>query len=399
MSSSPQPSAWRLGTRCVHAGHRPNLAHPAARSLAGPIVRGTAFLLDDEAYALRAAGRSTEAWIYGREKSPTVEDVERRLAALDGAERALVFGSGLAAMHALLMARLARGDRLLAARQLYGGTLGLLRELLPRMDVGLDLFDVTRPDEAAAALTERTALVFCESVSNPTLEVADVRALARLAHEHGALLAIDATFATPIAQRPLELGADLVHHSASKYLGGHDDLLAGVVCGSAEALAPVQAWRTRTGATLDPEAAFLLDRGLKTLHLRMAAHTAGAGAVAERLAAHPRVHRVLYPGRPDHPTHATAAEQLELAGGMVAFVVAGGDAAALRVARALELFVEAGTLGGVESLVSVPAAMSHVSLSPEERLAAGIEPGLVRLSVGIEDPADLIADLESALGA
>jgi cystathionine beta-lyase/cystathionine gamma-synthase len=227
--------------------------------------------------------------------------------------------------------------------------------------------------------------------------VSDVARIADVAHESGARVVVDATFATPILQKPLALGADLVVHSATKYLGGHSDLIGGAVCGSRELMKPVYRWLQLAGGCMDPHAAFLLDRGIKTLSLRMRAHAAGAQRVAEKLARHPRVRRVLYPGLASHPSHALAKKSLALPGGMLSFVVEGGDEAALRVVRALELALEASSLGGVESLVSLPFNTSHVKLSAAERAAVGIPPGLVRVSIGIEDPDDLIADFERAL--
>ena len=395
--SSPTPAVPASpATLCVHAGHRPSLAE---RSLVSPIVRSTAYVLDEEAYALRAAGRSHEAWIYTRERNPTQDGLEARLAALEGADGALAFASGMAALHALFALCLKRGDRLVVARQLYGGSAGLLAELSSRMGFDVLQVDVTDLTAVERGLSGEAALLFVESVANPTLEVADLPRLAELAHAAGARFGVDATFVTPLGQRPLALGADVVMHSASKYLGGHDDLLAGVLAADAETIAQVRRWRTLTGACLDPQASFLLDRGLKTLHLRMRAHAENARAVVEFLAGHARVTRVLWPGLASHPTHDVAERVLESPGGMVSFSVEGGGAEALRVAGALTLFLEAGTLGGVESLVSVPAAMSHVALTPDERLAAGIEPGLLRLSVGVEEADDLIADLAAALGA
>ncbi len=385
----------RLGTLCVHGGRS---APAAGEPLVGPLVRSVTFRLDDEAYALRAAGRSREARIYARETSPSVESLERRLAALEGAPRALAFASGMAALHALVLALLERGDHAVVSRDVYGGTAALVRELAPRLGV-----DVTaaRPtaDDVRAALRPTTRAVFCESISNPTLEVADVPALAAVARAAGARLVVDATFATPILQRPLELGADAVMHSATKFLGGHGDVVAGVVCGGEELVERCWTWRTRAGACLDPEAAWLVERSLATLALRVRAQSDGAAAVAAFLARHPRVERVHHPSLDTHPTAAVARRVLAGGGGMVSFVARGGDAAALALVRRLRLFQEAASLGGVESLASLPHNMSHVGLDERERAERGIAPGLVRLSIGLEDPRDLVDDLRSALDA
>ena len=389
------PNGTGLGTRCVHGGWRPGAAQ---RSAVLPIVQSSTFLLDDEAYAMRAAGRSDESRCYSRETNPTIEAVEGRLAVLEGAERALLFSSGMAAVHAVLLAGLDRGDRVACARELYGGSVSLVGELFPKLGVEVAWFDIADLDSARAASTG-AKLVLCESLSNPCLVAADLPALADLAHEAGGRLVVDATFATPIAQRPLELGADLVWHSATKALNGHDDVIAGVVAGDADSLRPIFAWRMRAGGCADPHAAWLVDRGLRTLHLRVRAQAEGARVIAAALAEHAEVERVLHPSLPDHPSHAVAERVLDLPGGMLSFVVRGGDARAQNCLRHLALFTEAASLGGVESLVSMPARMSHVHVSPDERARLGIGAGFVRASIGVEDPADLVADLEHALAA
>jgi cystathionine gamma-lyase len=385
-----------LATLCVHAGHRPTPADP---SLVPPIVRSTTFQLDDAAYALRAAGRSGEARIYARETSPTLEAVERRLAALEGADGALCFASGTAAMHALLLAALEQGDHVVASAELYGGTRVLLTRLLPRLGASFTAVDQGDARATERAFTARTKLVLTESIANPTIAVADVPLLAELAHAHGALLAVDATFASPVVQQPLALGADVVHHSATKYLAGHTDVTAGVLAfrGQPALARAAWSWRTGAGGCADPEAAFLLDRGLRTLHLRMRAHSENAARVAAFLAGRPEVLCVNHPSLPQHPSHAVGERVLRLPSGMLSFVLGGGDAAALRFARALELIVEAASLGGVESLVSLPFNMSHSHFNAAERAAMGVPPGMVRLSVGIEDPDDLVADVAQAL--
>jgi methionine-gamma-lyase len=249
------------------------------------------------------------------------------------------------------------------------------------------------------AFTARTKLVLIESIANPTITVADVPQLAELAHARGALLAVDATFASPVVQQPLALGADVVHHSATKYLAGHTDVTAGVLAfrGQPALARAAWSWRTAAGGCADPEAAFLLDRGLRTLHLRMRAHSENAARVAAFLASRPEVLAVNHPSLPQHPSHAVGKRVLRLPSGMLSFVIRGGDAAALRFARALELVVEAASLGGVESLVSLPFNMSHSHFTQGERASMGIPPGMVRLSVGIEDAEDLVADVAQAL--
>jgi methionine-gamma-lyase len=386
-----------LATRCVHAGHRPG----PADGLVPPVVRSTAFALDDEAYALRASGRSSRARIYSRENNPTVAACEARIAALEGAARTLLFASGMSALHALLLAVLERGDRIVTSGELYGGTRMLLRRLLPQLGVEDEVVDACDPGAVERALAPdgpRARLVLVESIANPTIRVCDVERIAELARSAGALLSVDATFASPLAQRPLELGAHVSHHSATKYLGGHSDVTAGVLSFADDALAErAWTWRTSAGGCLDPGAAALLDRGLRTLHLRMRAHSDNATRLAAFLTERPEVEAVFHPSLPGTPTYPAAQRALALPSGMLSFVIAGGDDAAARFARALELVIEAGTLGGVESLVALPARMSHAHFTPAERAAMGVPPGLVRFSVGIEDPDDLVADVAQAL--
>lgn len=388
------PQALRPRSLCVHGGYRASAREPA---VVAPIVRSSTFLMDDAGYAARAAGRSGDVATYSRETNPSLEVVEARLAALDGAESGLVFSSGMAALSSLFMGLTDTGDHVLASHCLYGGTGALFGRLLPRVGVTFDSVDITDLDAVRRGLRPETRIVFCESLSNPNLALADIPALAELARAAGALLVVDATFATPIAQRPLELGADVVLHSASKYLGGHSDLIAGVVTGTAQALDEVHWWRTRNGGCMDPGAAYLLDRGLRTLALRVAAQSAGASRLATYLEAHPKVERVLHPSLASHPQFADVERLLDEPGGMLSFIVKGGDEAGMACLRRLKLILEAPSLGGVETIASVPSHMSHVHISAEDRAAMGIPPGLVRLSVGIEDPDDLIADLEQAL--
>ncbi len=394
-TSGMSTPARKFATRCIHEGYR---ATPASPAVVAPLVQSTTFLLDDASYERMLDGRVDEARIYTRLGNPTLDVVQQRLASLEGTEHALVFASGMAALHAALLALLPRGGSILAQREIYGSSWDLMANQLGPLGFRLALADLSDERARRAAFDEhQPALVYCESVSNPTLHVADIPRLAREAHAGGAQLLVDATFASPALQRPAELGADLVFHSATKYLGGHSDLTAGVVCGSRAALKPVYRWLQLAGGCLDPHAAALLERGLKTLPLRVRAHCENARGLAERLARHPRVERVLHPSLATHPSHAVAREVLPGFGGMLSFVVKGGDAAALRFARALELALEASSLGGVETLVSLPFNTSHARLSSEQRAQAGIAPGFVRVSVGVEDLEDLVLDFEQAL--
>lgn len=380
-------------TRCVHAGHRPDAAAPW---LTTPVVRSSTFLQHPGAHALTDAGRWDEAWVYSRYGNPTVAAVEEHLAQLEGAEGCLLFGSGVAALHAALVAAAPPDGTVAMASQIYGGTRSILEaELAPR-GLGVVEFDLARP-ETLDGLGDVSAVIV-ESLSNPNLLVADLLAIAARCRDRGATLVVDATFATPLLQRPLELGADLVVHSATKALGGHSDLTAGVVAGRGERLERVRAVRKHLGAVLDPAPAALLERGLKTLALRVRAQVAGASALAQALEGHPQVEAVHYPGLESHPQHALAGELLSGPGSVLSFVHAGGDPALRPLVGRLGLALDAPSLGGVETLVSLPAFMSHVGLDAAARARAGIVPGLVRVAVGIEDAPDLIADFEQALG-
>ncbi|MBL8860446.1 MAG: aminotransferase class I/II-fold pyridoxal phosphate-dependent enzyme [Planctomycetes bacterium] len=388
---------WSPATLCVHAGHR---ASAAQRAVVAPLVHSTTFLLDDTAYSAMTQGRASEAWIYSRIRNPTLDVVQERIAALEGAERCVVFSSGMAAIHAALLATAqSGGSRVVAHREIYGSTWDLLAHLLAPLGIASEFVDLNDPRARGAALARGADVVYLESITNPSLDVPDLQVIATEAHAAGARVLVDATFATPLLQRPLDLGADLSIHSATKYLGGHSDLIGGCVSGQADLMARVFRWMQLAGGCLDPHAAFLLDRGLKTLPLRLECHQRNALELARRLAGHPRVERVLHPGLESHPAHERALRNLQGFGGMLSFVVRGGDEAALRAVRALRLALEASSLGGVETLVSLPCNTSHARMSAAERAAAGIPPGLVRVSVGIEDVADLAVDFERALTA
>ncbi|MBL8859141.1 MAG: aminotransferase class I/II-fold pyridoxal phosphate-dependent enzyme [Planctomycetes bacterium] len=392
---APDSKQHKPATVCVHGGYRATAENPA---VVAPIVSSTTFLLDDEAYARMLSGRADEALIYTRIKNPSLDVVQDRIARLEGAERALVFASGMAAIHAAVMSCVKHGSVIVAPREIYGSAWDLFANLLKPLGIETRFVDMSNAGELERAIVDsRPAVVYAESISNPTLTVCDLRVVARHARAAKAALIVDATFATPILQRPLALGADLVLHSATKYMGGHSDLIGGVVAGSNARMQSVYRWMQLAGGCMDPHAAFLLDRGLKTLPLRMRAHIENAAALAEHLSRHPRVKSVLYPGLAAHRSHEIGRELLSGFGGMLSFVVAGGDAAALRCIRALELALEASSLGGVETLVSLPFNTSHARLSPAERQAAGIADGFVRVSVGIEDARDLIEDFDRAL--
>jgi cystathionine gamma-lyase/cystathionine beta-lyase/cystathionine gamma-lyase/homocysteine desulfhydrase len=384
-----------LGTLCIHAGQEPE---PVTGAVVVPIF-------PTSTYAQEALGSPRGGFEYARSRNPTRTALETLLAALEGGAAAHAFASGQAALSALATAHLAAGDHVVVSRGSYGGTFRYFTKVLAGFGVSFAWVDTTDPGAVRAAIRPATRMLFVETPANPTMELSDLAALAEVAREASARLgakvrlAVDNTFASPFFQRPLALGADAVLHSTTKYLNGHSDSLGGaVVSATAEDGARVGFVQNAAGAILSPFDAFLVTRGVKTLAVRMRAHDANGRAVAAFLASHPKVKRVLYPGLPSHPQHALASRQMSGFGGMVALDLGSFDGAK-RFLDALRLFTLAESLGGVESLAGHPASMSHASLGPEERAARGITDGLVRLSVGIEEAGDLLADLESALAA
>lgn len=356
-----------------------------------PVHRETIYEFDSAGQFAEVMADSDRGYLYSRIRNPNTDELAAVVAELEGAAAAHCFASGMAAISAGIDVLAGPGGRLVAGRELYGQTYSLLRARSDTAFVGVD----DRAGLAAAA--EGAALVVVETVSNPQLAVADIAQVAAVAHAAGARVLVDNTVATPLGCRPLDLGADLVAHSATKYLNGHSDALAGVLAGSAELIGEVARRALDTGATMSPDTAWLVRRGLRTLHLRLERSAQNAGAVAAFLAAHPRVATVRYPGLPSDPQHATATRVLRSYGGMVTFDVDGGQRAAEAAMDGCRLILRATSLGGVESTISHPASTSHRQLSPVELRVAGISAGSLRLSVGIEHQDDLIADLDRAL--
>lgn len=379
-----EPSGRGRSTLAVHAGNPPR---QAGAPLVPPLVSSATFFNAPEPEGEVLYGRYANTAAHKR--------VGARLAALEGAEAGLVCGSGMAAITLAILTFAGAGDHLVAADTLYGGTRALLTRELPRL--GIETTFVDPAGDWEGAVRPETRLLYLEVPVNPTLRVPDPRPIARIGRGHGVPLIADATFATPMNLRPLEHGVDLVIHSATKYLGGHSDLVAGVLAGGQDAIEQARTRLKSFGPNLDPHAIWLLERGLKTLALRVERQNTSAQALAEWLARHPEVSTVHYPGLASHPDHATAREIMDGFGGMVAFVVRGGDPAAVRVMNRLRLFAVAPSLGGVESLASMPRYTSHADMTAAARHAAGIADGLIRLSVGIEDQADLQEDLAHAL--
>ncbi len=379
----------KFRTRAIHAGNAPD---PQTGAVVPPIhVAST--------YVQPGAGQWGQ-FDYARSGNPTRQAVETTLASLESGCGALAFASGMAAIHCVTML-LQHSDHILAGTDIYGGTYRLFHKITPRAGIDITLADSTRLETFTTGLTPRTRLVWIENPGNPRLTISDIRACAELAHQHGALLGVDNTFASPVLTRPLELGADIVMHSATKYLGGHSDLLGGaLVVRDPELLARLYFVQNATGGVLGPFDSFLLSRGLKTLDLRVRAQSATAWQLAQWLANDPRIDRVLYPGLPSHPGHALAQRQMDGAfGAMLSFELRGSFDQARRVAQSTQLFQLAVSLGAVESLIEQPASMSHASYDPSDRQRHGISDGLIRLSVGLEDVADLQHDLDQALDA
>jgi cystathionine gamma-synthase len=383
-------------TRSVHAG-RPR--DPEQGDIATPIhLSSTYFTRSTQDLVEYHEGRRT-ANFYSRYSNPTVEAAELKIAALEGGERALCFGSGMAAISSLLLSQLRHGDNVVATRELYGGTFEFLERMLPRWGIAVTFVKATDLKAMATAIGPMTRLIYTETPTNPILTVVDVAGVAEIARRNRIPCAIDNTFASPINQRPIGSGFDFVVHSATKYLGGHCDLLGGVVVGGRDRMEEVWRHRKLLGGILDPHAAYLLERGIKTLALRMERHNENGLEIARHLSSHPRVRKVYYPGLPDHPGHEIAKRQMSGFGGVLAFEVDATKEETSRFVEALELAYVAPSLGGVETLVSQPSMTSHYFLTPEEREAQGISDSLVRVALGIEDAPDLIQDLDRALEA
>ncbi len=376
-------------TRAIHVG---NERDPRTGAVVPPIHLASTFVQP-------GAGVWAE-FDYSRSGNPTRKNLEQTLASLEGGTHALAFSSGMAATHAATML-LETGDEILAGTDIYGGTYRLLHKIVNRGGVTVRLADSTNLEAFRAAFTPQTKLVWIETPGNPLLSITDIEACAALAHEHGALLGVDNTFASPVLTRPLELGADIVMHSATKYLGGHSDVLGGALVVRDKALFDrLYFVQNATGAVLDPFGSFLVSRGLKTLEIRVREQSRTAQRLAEFLVELPAVSRVLYPGLKDHPRHDLAARQMHGGfGAMLSFELAAGFETARRVAESTHLFQLAVSLGAVESLIEQPASMSHASYAPEDRAAHGITDGLVRISVGLEDFDDLREDLQRAIEA
>jgi cystathionine beta-lyase/cystathionine gamma-synthase len=395
---TPGPPDGRQQGEHTRAVHHPSLPQVRQRPLAPPVHRTSTFAFDS-AQEMADVFAGAPGWSYSRTDNPSAAGFAAAVADLEGAEAGEALSSGTAAVTAVLLALTRAGSHVVAPREVYGGTWALLVSQLSRFGVATSFVDQSDPEEVRAAVRPDTALVWSEVLSNPTMAVADLPALAAVAHEAGVPLVVDATFASPAVCRPLEHGTDLVVHSATKYLGGHSDATGGVVVGGGELLARVRRVRIDTGAALSPDDAVLLQRGLHTLPLRVARQCATALEVARALEAHPLVERVDHPGLPSHRDHALALRLLDAGryGAVLTVTPRGGAQAGMRLVDRLQLVARATSLGGTVSKAVHVASTTHRQLPPEALAAGGIGQGAVRLSVGLEDAADLVADLVQAL--
>ena len=380
-------------TRAIHGNEK---KHGVGTGVGPSISRTSTFTFASTAEMKRWAEGKSSAYIYTRYGNPTLTVVEDKLAQLEGGEAAVVTASGMAAISSALFSVLEAGDELIATTSLYGGTYRLMRDILPRYGIKVRHVESNLAG-ADELVTPRTRALYVETPTNPTLRLVDLPKTVALARRHKLVSLVDNTFASPILQRPLDLGFDIVLHSATKYLAGHSDVIAGAAVGNRARIGEIRHMVISLGGSMDPEAAFLLERGIKTLGVRMERQCANAMVVAKFLARHPKVARVHYPGLPSHPDHRLAKQQMRGFGAMLAFDMKGGIAAARRVCDRVRLFLLAVSLGGVESLVALPLYTSHYNMSARELAAAGVSPGTIRVSVGLEDERDLIADLKQAL--
>lgn len=380
------PETARFSTRCIHAGQEPD---PATGAIITPIYQTSTYVQD-------GLGRPHAGFEYGRTQNPTRMALERNVAAIEGGAAGFAFASGMAAIDAVLT-RLETGDHLVVSDNTYGGTFRLFERVRRKFGLDFTYVDTSRPELVAPALTPKTKYLFIETPTNPMLHVTDIAAVSEIAHRAKVRVVVDNTFASPFVQRPLELGADIVLHSTTKFLNGHSDSVGGIVVVThADDVEWMRFVQNAAGAILGPMDSWLVLRGTKTLTVRMERTNASAQALAGYLAAHPKVTRAIYPGLASHPHHALAARQMRGFGGLISFDVGSIDAARTLLGR-VRLMALAESLGGVETLISHPAVMTHASVPPDRRARLGITDGLVRVSVGLEDIEDLQADLEGAL--
>lgn len=383
-------------TQTIHGGYKKN-EHGA---LVTPIYQTSTFMFDTAEQGGRRFAGEEGGYIYTRLGNPSNTAVEEKLAMLEGGEAAMSMGSGMGAVSSAIWSAIESGDHVIAAKTLYGCTYAFLSHGITKFGVDVTFVDTTNPENVKAAMRPNTKVVYLETPANPTLDIADIEAISAIAHENeGCLVMVDNTFCTPYLQKPLALGADVVIHSATKYLNGHGDVIAGFVVGSKDYIDKVRFFGVKdmTGSTLSPFDAFLIARGMKTLHIRMERHCANALEVATFLKGHPAVKHVVYTGFEDHPQYALVKKQMRYPGAMISFEIHGDLEKGKKVMNAVKLCVLAVSLGDAETLIQHPASMTHSPYTEEERAQAGIGEGLIRLSVGLENPKDIIDDLNQAL--
>lgn len=385
-----------FSTRAIHLGYDPASEKGA---LTPPIFMTSTYAFESAEAGAEMFRGDRAGYIYGRIRNPTQALLEERMASLEGGEAALAVASGMGAISSLTWTLVSAGDEIVIDHAIYGSSFAFFTHGLSRFGVKVKSVDLRQPQTLEQVLTSRTRVVFFETPANPNLQVLDIARIAAIAHAAKAFVVVDNTFSSPALQRPIEFSADVVVHSATKYLGGHGDLLGGIVVGSAELIKNVRTTGLRwlTGATLSPINAFLILRGLKTLELRMAQHSTSAQTVAELLRDHPAVVHISYPGLPSFPQYGLAKRQMSAPGGLIAFELVGGMQAGLAFMNRLKMVTRAVSLGDAETLVQHPASMTHATYTPEERTAHGISDGLIRLSIGLENPGDIIEDIEQAL--
>jgi methionine-gamma-lyase len=396
MSNQSNNPPKGLATRAIHFGYNPQDEHGA---LTPPLHLTSTYAFETAEQGGEIFAGEREGFVYSRVGNPTTDLLERRIANLEGGEAALATSSGMGAITALLWTYLESGDEIITDLTLYGCTFALFSHGFSRFGIKVTHIDMTDPANLEAAITAKTKFVYFETPANPNMRIVDIAAVSRIAHARGAQVIVDNTYATPIITRPIELGADFVVHSATKYLGGHGDLLAGIVVGRLEQMIEVRTIGVKdmTGAVIAPFNSMLILRGIKTLELRMQRHSENAMEIAQMLKAHPAVDWVNYPGLESFPQHDLAKAQMALFGGMIAFEVKGGFEAGKRVMNALNLIQRAVSLGDAETLIQHPASMTHVTYTEEERAAHGISEGLIRISAGLENVGDILDDLSQAL--
>jgi cystathionine beta-lyase/cystathionine gamma-synthase len=382
-----------FSTNAVHAGE--NRKHYTG-ALSTPIYETSVFAFSSTRELINVMSEQKEGFVYTRFSNPTTRSVERKMAELEDTEEAAAFSSGMAAISTTILASVSSGDHIISTRDLYGGTIGLFRNVLPKLGVEVTFVETTDLEDMRGAIRKNTKVIYAETPTNPILKLLDVAGAAAIGRQKRITVVVDSTFATPYNLKPSQFGVDVVVHSATKYLGGHNDITAGVVCGNTDFIHRLVEMRKSLGGTLDPHAAWLLLRGLKTLALRMERHNSNGMAVAQYLERHNKVKKVYYPGLPNHPQNQIAKQQMIGFGGVVSFEINGDLETTIKFVDNLKLCSIAPTLGGTETLVTQPVTSSHYYVNAEDRKKAGIGDQLVRLSLGIEDEKDIIDDLERA---